>query len=159
MTDSIVGGCQCGAVRYALSAEPSGIYVCHCTECQRQSASAFGMAMPVPEVALTVTTGAPKAWRRTAESGHVITSFFCGDCGVRVFTRSTRLPGTLFVKCGTLDDTRRLLPVAHFWTRSAQPWLRIPPGDLAYETNPPDFAAIAERWQRQGCTLLDRTGP
>ena len=40
---SLKGGCQCGAVRYALRGLPRTIYVCHCRECQKQSASAFGI--------------------------------------------------------------------------------------------------------------------
>jgi hypothetical protein len=156
---SIAGGCQCGALRYALSAEPQAIYVCHCTECQRQSASAFGMSMPVSETGLTLTSGTPKEWRRTAASGHVVTAFFCPECGSRIFTRSTRLPGTVFLKCGTLDDTRRLRPVVHFWTSSAQPWVPIPPGDLSSLRDEADFAAIAERWQRLGCRLLGTESP
>ena len=152
---SIAGGCQCGAVRYALSAEPRAIYVCHCTECQRQSGSAFGMSMPVPAAALLVTAGTPKEWRRKAASGHLITAFFCPECGARVFTRSTRLPDAVFVKCGTLDDTSRLRPVVHFWTSSAQPWVAIPTGDLAVPADAVDPAAVAEQWQRLGCRLLD----
>lgn len=41
------GGCQCGSVRYVLTSEPLRVAACHCTECQRQSGSAFGMSMSV----------------------------------------------------------------------------------------------------------------
>ena len=80
---------------------------------------------------------------------------FCPECGARVFTRSTRLPDAVFVKCGTLDDTSRLRPVVHFWTSSAQPWVAIPTGDLAVPADAVDPAAVAEQWQRLGCRLLD----
>jgi hypothetical protein len=113
------------------------------------------MSMPVPRTALRVTRGAPREWRRTAASGHVITAFFCGDCGARVFTASTRLPDEVFVKPGTLDDTSRLRPVVHFWTQNAQSWVAIPPDHLAYPADAADPAAIAERWRREGCRLLD----
>ena len=41
----LTGGCQCGAVRYAISAAPLRLIACHCRECQKQSASAFGMSL------------------------------------------------------------------------------------------------------------------
>ena len=41
------GGCQCGRVRYQIRAEPLAVYVCHCTECQRQSGSAFALSLAV----------------------------------------------------------------------------------------------------------------
>ena len=41
------GGCQCGAVRYAIGGAPLALYVCHCRECQKQSASAFGISLEV----------------------------------------------------------------------------------------------------------------
>ena len=39
------GGCQCGGVRYEIKAKPLTVYVCHCTECQRQSGSAFAQQL------------------------------------------------------------------------------------------------------------------
>jgi hypothetical protein len=157
MPAPVAGGCQCGEIRYELSAEPHAIYVCHCSECQRQSASAFGMSMPVARSALRVTRGAPREWRRTGASGHVITASFCGNCGSRVYTASTRLPDDVFIKPGTLDDTSRVRPVVHFWTSSAQNWVPIPPDHLAYPADSVDADAIAERWKRLGCKLLDET--
>jgi hypothetical protein len=43
------GGCQCGRVRYRVEGEPLTLGICHCTECQRQSGSAFGMSMVTPK--------------------------------------------------------------------------------------------------------------
>jgi hypothetical protein len=63
------GGCQCGAVRYVLTAEPIRTVACHCKECQRQSGSAFGMSMIVPETSLTVT-GLTKCFTRIADNGN-----------------------------------------------------------------------------------------
>jgi len=49
MSDSVAhGGCQCGAIRYELSGEGLELYVCHCKECRKQSASAFGISVIVP---------------------------------------------------------------------------------------------------------------
>ena len=35
------GGCQCGAVRYALYAEPTNPHVCHCRMCQKAFGNVF----------------------------------------------------------------------------------------------------------------------
>ena len=54
---TLTGGCQCGAVRYEVSAEPLEVYVCHCRECRRQSASAFGISVIVPAEAFVLRQG------------------------------------------------------------------------------------------------------
>ena len=51
------GGCQYGELRYEIAAEPLALYVCHCRECQKQSASAFGLSLRVPSSRLRVTPG------------------------------------------------------------------------------------------------------
>ena len=60
----LTGGCQCGSVRYQITANPFAVYVCHCTECQRQSGSAFALSLAVAREALVVVEGAPAVWRR-----------------------------------------------------------------------------------------------
>ena len=63
------GGCQCGEVRYESAGAPLALYVCHCLECRKQSASAFGMSLEVPSAGLRVTRGHPRSWTRAADSG------------------------------------------------------------------------------------------
>src|SRR6266540_6887604 len=132
----LTGGCQCGAVRYEVRAEPLTIYACHCTECQRQSGAAFALSMMVPRDAIVVTTGTPKEWRRPLESGRVILCLFCGDCGSRLCHNPERNPKVSILKPGTLDDTRWLQPVGHIWTRSAQPWFAISTDTVNYDGQP-----------------------
>ena len=45
MNHSLEGSCQCGEVHYQIKGEPLVLYRCHCTECQKQSGSGFGMSM------------------------------------------------------------------------------------------------------------------
>ena len=146
MSMPYTGGCQCGRIRYQLLAEPLTLYVCHCTECQKQSSSAFGMSMTVPREALIITHGDPKEWRRTGDSDREVVCFFCGNCGTRLFHQPQRNPNITNLKPGTLDNTSWLQPVGHVWTRSAQPWFTIPEGTLHEEKQPADFSEFFQRF-------------
>jgi len=144
----LTGACQCRAIRYRITAPPLAVYACHCTECQRQSGSAFALSMPVARDALQVD-GTPSAWRRVHESGRVMMCMYCGQCGTRLFHNSERNPQVSIVKPGTLDDTTWLRPVGHIWTRSAQAWVEIPQNLVNYEAQPPDLSRLIEAWRAQ----------
>jgi hypothetical protein len=126
------GGCQCGLLRYILTAEPIRLIACHCKECQRQSGSAFGMSMLVKEDSLTVT-GPMKQFTRIADSGNENTGVFCPDCGVRIYHIPKYIQGVLALKPGTLDDTSWLRPSYFVWMTSAQSWVPVPDGVKALE--------------------------
>ena len=48
------GGCHCGALRYAVSKPPLATYVCHCTDCQRISGSAFNISIVFPSDSVSI---------------------------------------------------------------------------------------------------------
>ncbi len=48
------GHCGCGSITYSCDAEPVTTAVCHCTECQRQTGTAFSIVVGVPGDALEV---------------------------------------------------------------------------------------------------------
>ena len=81
---SLTGGCQCGAVRHEVAAEPVAIYVCHCHECQHQSASAFGISVIVPTHAFVLRRGEVRTWCRQTDRGRTLECTFCAQCGSRV---------------------------------------------------------------------------
>lgn len=142
----LTGGCQCGQVRYSIKAAPYVFYLCHCTECQRHTSSAFGESLRVLSEALEVT-GALKTYRRTAESGAKREGHFCPHCGVRIVHGTVGAP-MVNIKAGTLDDASWLVPAGHIWTRSKQRFVAIDASELHYERQPDDgYAAMAGRWQ------------
>ena len=63
------GGCQCGAIAYRVTGVPVTLFACHCTECQRQSSSAFGMALWVKGPEVKLLSGQLKEWVREMPSG------------------------------------------------------------------------------------------
>lgn len=140
MSDVILGGCQCGAVRYELDGPLARAYACHCRDCQKQSASAFSLSIPVLDERLRLT-GAVDRFDKRSDSGAVTTCVFCRRCGVRIHHVSARSPKVLTLKAGTLDDAARVSPAAHLWVSRKQPWVDLDPGVPAFERQPEDLAA------------------
>ncbi len=130
MGAAMEGGCQCRSVRYRLEGEPLGLAVCHCTECQRQSGSAFGMSLAVPISAFRLLSGELKTFTTVCDSGRKKECAFCPSCGTRIYHQG---PAAMSIKAGTLDDTSRLEPAAHYWTKRRQPWVAIPDGARCFD--------------------------
>jgi hypothetical protein len=149
----LTGGCQCGAVRYEITAEPLTVVACHCKECQKQSASAFGMTVMVPRVALTITRGEPRYWERTADSGNVVGAAFCETCGGRLYHVPSN-KALLNIKAGTLDDASWISPVAHIWTETAQPWLRDRLEGVICAGPPPSIDVLIDAWRERSVAAI-----
>lgn len=138
------GRCQCGAVSYRITAPPLAFYLCHCTECQKQSASAFGESLQLATDGAHFS-GILQRFTRRADSGRDLDCYFCPSCGTRVYHRN---PGaeTLTVKAGTLDDRSWLVPAGHIWARSRQPWVRFGADELVFEKGA-QKGALRARWR------------
>jgi hypothetical protein len=124
------GGCQCGAIRYEITAAPELVYTCHCTDCQRLTGSAFSLGIVVPEAAFRLTGVEPRGLQRKADSGRVNTRLVCPQCGSWICGMPR--DGVNRVRAGTLDDTSWLRPTRHIWVRSKQAWVDLPPGDEVF---------------------------
>jgi hypothetical protein len=132
------GGCQCGAIRYESSGEPKALYVCHCAECRKQSASAFGMSLLVERRGFHVTQGSPQFWARRADSGRGVRCAFCSECGSRLWHEREGLSETLTIKAGSLDEPVDMTNAIHIWTSRKLPGVIIPEDALRYPQEPPD---------------------
>lgn len=139
------GGCQCGAVRYTLNAKPFVVYCCHCTECQKQSSSAFGISVRVDTAALTIE-GDFATFEQTI-SGKMVIRQFCPTCGTRLFHRRKDYAAMLNIKGGTFDDTHWLTPAGHIWTGSKMAWVLLPDDAMTYEGQPENYDVLAGRYQ------------
>jgi hypothetical protein len=138
------GGCQCGALRYVLEAEPATVYACHCHQCQHQSGSAFGISAIIDAAALRFTNGAPAKWHRTSPSGRAQTAFYCVDCGSRIMNQHDGA-AVASLKPGTLDDTSWVQVVGHIFTDSAQPWT-VPLRRGPSFPQGPDMSVLTDAW-------------
>jgi hypothetical protein len=117
----ISGGCLCGAVRYSGNAEPMFAGVCHCTDCQKFSGSAFASVIAVPMAAVAVT-GTLKTFTKMGDSGKPMHRQFCPECGSGIMDEADLMPGVAMLNVGTLDDPSWVKPVSQIYCDSAQAW-------------------------------------
>jgi hypothetical protein len=119
------GACACGAIRIEAEADPDKTQVCHCTDCQTATGTAFRVSIPVPGASLKVT-GQPKIYiKTTADSGRPRVQAFCGQCGTPLYstTPGDGVQASYTLRAGILRERGELAPRRQIWWRSAQPWV------------------------------------
>ena len=122
--ETINGECLCGNVQYQVPAQPTTQVLCHCTDCQTISGSAFYTANVVPLESVKLTLGEPVAYSVTADSGRINTRKFCPTCGTRVWAELPKL-GMASVNGRTLKDADHFQPQATHMPASAPSWCRL----------------------------------
>ena len=120
----IAGGCLCGKVRYSANAEPAFVGVCHCTDCQKYSGSAFSAVVGLPKDALSVE-GNTTTYSKPADSGQPIERRFCPECGSPIVEAAAAMPGMVMIGVGTLDDASWVKPGMQIFCDSAQSWVDL----------------------------------
>jgi len=112
------GGCRCGQVRFQISAPPLVTMACHCTGCQRMTASAFSLSAAIPTPGFTVTRGEPVIGGLHGASRH----YFCPHCMSWMFTRPEGMDDFVNVRATLLDGPSWFTPFIETWTREKLPW-------------------------------------
>jgi hypothetical protein len=120
----IAGGCLCGKVRYSASGEPAFVGICHCTDCQKFTGSAFAVVVGVPKDALTIT-GNLSTYGKPGDTGKTIERKFCPNRGASIADEASALPGIVMLGAGTLDDASWVKPAMQIYCDSAQPWVDL----------------------------------
>ncbi|MFT4099508.1 MAG: GFA family protein [Burkholderiaceae bacterium] len=149
MTAIHEGQCLCGAIRYRISDEPLTVYACHCTDCQRRTGSALALSMLVKRTALQVLRGEPVRYFAALDGGRTKAGRMCGACGTRLWGEPAKSPSIIVVQPGTLDQPTGLVPVAHQWVRSAQPWFVFPAGVPLFDTQPSSPTELLALWRQR----------
>ncbi len=131
------GGCQCGNVRYQCDDNSHHIYVCHCTICQKQSSSAFGISFVVSAAGFKVTQGTPEFFEWTADSGNRRRGAYCGACGSRLWHQAAAdKVERINIKAGTFDEPVDISNATHIWLASKLPGVVIPEGAKQFMKEP-----------------------
>ena len=147
MTDRAVvatGGCQCGAVRYALYAEPVGS-LCHCRMCQKATGGLFSALAKFNKTDLVWTRGQPASFRSSPASCRD----FCAACGTPLTFRFLDA-AQMEVTVGSLDHPERVPPRLHYGVESRLPWIAdLMPGRLPDRLTSEGGAATRDVRSRQ----------
>ena len=75
MSQTIAGGCACGAIRYETDATPIAMFNCHCRDCQRASGSGYAAILVVPKATVRVQ-GQPRYYKTVGNAGQASTADF-----------------------------------------------------------------------------------
>ena len=131
----IDGACHCGSIRYEAEIDPAKVVICHCTDCQALSGSAFRTVAQTKPGVFRLLSGAPRSTSRSVRAGTSVSRPLSG----------LRIPD-LFGSCrngaqgGRLrgHDRQRaqLIPSDQYWFRSSQAWLPDLPAMQRREKQP-----------------------
>jgi len=122
MTDAskpvLTGGCQCGAVRFAVTAAPNRVSICHCRMCQKASGAPFASFADINRTDFAWTKGTPSAF----QSSTIAMRDFCAACGTPLSFRRVDGP-RIEIMTGAFDKPDRLIPTRQYGTESRLGWV------------------------------------
>ena len=139
------GGCLCGELRYAVSAAPTRLTICHCRFCQRATGSAYMVEPIFPKDAFALTSGKARVYSHRSEgSGKIVSVHFCATCGTKLFLSFERFSEVVGIYAGTFDDPNWFARVPetlkHIFLGVAQRGTIIPSGVKTYREHATDNA-------------------
>ncbi len=118
------GECHCGAIRFEAEIDSENVVICHCTDCQKLSGTAYRVVAFTHPDALRLVSGEPRIYVKTAASGNPRAQGFCADCGSHIYATSVGDgPKVYGLRAGVLNQLRELRPSRQVWRRSALDWV------------------------------------
>jgi len=119
------GGCLCGHITYEAMVDETRVLICHCTDCQTHSGTAYGVVVGITDQQFTLLSGALMTFVKTAASGNKRAMAFCPECGTRIHASPADGGDGFFgLRVGTVHQRDQLKPTAQVWTQSAQDWVQ-----------------------------------
>lgn len=125
-------------LQVAVAGEPSFVFACNCTECQRRTGSPYGVGAYFTGRQVVSVSGGSKVFIRTANSGRQVQFRFCPHCGSTVYW--TGVGGTvsegLGIAVGCFNDPALPAPRIIAWCASKLGWVEFPPDIPRHDTQP-----------------------
>ncbi|MDR6289703.1 MULTISPECIES: GFA family protein [Inquilinus] len=120
----IDGQCHCGHVRYEAEIEPEQVGVCHCTDCQVLTGSAFRVTVTAPRDRIRLTAHQPKVYVKIGDGGRRRLQSFCPECGSPLFVTGEGADAEEWgIRWGSIRQREQLVPKRQSWCGSAVPWI------------------------------------
>ncbi|MEO8751615.1 MAG: GFA family protein [Casimicrobiaceae bacterium] len=120
---NVHGACHCGAVAYEATVDPDRVVICHCTDCQNLTGTAYRVTVPTRVDDFRLQQGVPKIYFKVGGSGRRRAQTFCGDCGSHLYSYTADVPPLTFgLRVGCIRERRELTPRKRIWCRSALEW-------------------------------------
>jgi hypothetical protein len=116
------GSCHCGLVRYEAVVDPHRTAICHCTDCQKLTGSAYRVSVPAEEGSFQLLAGKASVYIKIGDSGGRRAQAFCPNCGSPLYTYDADDPKVYGLRVGCIDERALLIPRKQKWCRSALPW-------------------------------------
>lgn len=135
------GACHCGDITYTAQIDPAKVIICHCTDCQVLSSSAFRMVVLAEPGSFRLLSGTPTVYLKTADSGRKRAHAFCPRCGTQMYaTPAVEKPEQFGLRVGSIRQRAELRPSRQLWCKSAFAWVdeirSIPQSDSQSLTPP-----------------------
>ncbi|HEY2835949.1 MAG TPA: GFA family protein [Rhizomicrobium sp.] len=118
----IHGQCHCGELRYEAEIDPGQVSICHCSDCQILTGTAYRVSVPAKASDFHILNGVPKIYVKTAESGNARAQAFCATCGTPIYASDVKEPRIFNLRTGAIAERAELKPVRQIWCRSALDW-------------------------------------
>jgi hypothetical protein len=121
----IDGACHCGFISIEGEADPQTVQICHCTDCQTGTGSAFRVSIPVPGASFKMSGQPTNYLKTTSDSGRPRLQAFCPQCGSPIYSTSPGdgVQSSYMVRVGILRQRDQLTPQRQNWFRSARAWV------------------------------------
>lgn len=136
MSEPYTGGCACGAIRYAIAAEPIFSNDCQCRDCQRRSGTGHGSYLTFASRGDVNVTGKAAHWDVAGDSGNLKSHSFCPACGAPVYLTFAAMPDLFTVHAASLDDPGRYRPQAVTYAMRGQAWDGLDPALPRFDRMP-----------------------
>ncbi|UCH73532.1 MAG: GFA family protein [Rhodospirillales bacterium] len=120
----IDGSCHCGFISFKAEADPEKSAICHCSDCQSLSGTAFRTLIIVRKEDFTLLSGKPKTYVKTGDSGRKRAQVFCPECGSPLYATGVGAEEKFYnIRLGIVRQRAELPPKMEYWCRSSLLWL------------------------------------